>query len=406
MKKIYIYIFVSIILYGFIMGEEELVFENFSNEFNIDERVEETKYNFENPYEKTYSFSGELVLESDYYSYSGTNYKDKVFSQIYTNLNLEGRFKKNSKIYTSVKVQDTSDSSKDDLVGINEMFLDFNLYNKIYFRFGKQVLAWGTGYFFSPSDLINVDKKTIEDMEKTKGNLGLKIHIPKGTDKNFYSYIKVEDKEKISDIDLALKYEFLINKTEYSLGFLNLGEEEKQIFSTDFSSSFKGAMTFGELTLENGKKVPYYKNGVLGNLGNKPVLKLSLGYSRVFDDISTNKDKNIQLIQEIYYNGAGYSKSEKNGIPLNVYNPYSQGKWYLATFITFSEFLGDKTTLIFNVLSGFTDNAHQLNLTYNYDFTNRLTLGTFITGYISNGSKEGEFYYPNGIIGIKGKYEF
>lgn len=72
----------------------------------------------------------------------------------------------------------------------------------------------------------------------------------------------------------------------------------------------------------------------------------------------------------------------------------------------FFRILGDKTTLIFNVLSGFTDNAHQLNLTYNYDFTNRLTLGTFITGYISNGSKEGEFYYPNGIIGIKGKYEF
>ena len=88
----------------------------------------------------------------------------------------------------------------------NEIFLDFNLYNKVYFRFGKQVLAWGTGYFFSPSDLINVEKKTIEDMEKSKGNLGLKIHVPKGTDKNFYSYIKVEDKEKILNTLITFKH--------------------------------------------------------------------------------------------------------------------------------------------------------------------------------------------------------
>ena len=51
MRKIYIYILVSIILCGFIRGDE-LGFENFSNEFEIDETVEETKYNFENPYEK------------------------------------------------------------------------------------------------------------------------------------------------------------------------------------------------------------------------------------------------------------------------------------------------------------------------------------------------------------------
>src|SRR5690606_19165328 len=37
---------------------------------------------------------------------------------------------------------------------VPEMFLDANIARRVYFRAGKQVLQWGRGYFFNPTDLI------------------------------------------------------------------------------------------------------------------------------------------------------------------------------------------------------------------------------------------------------------
>jgi hypothetical protein len=39
--------------------------------------------------------------------------------------------------------------------GIKEFFIDTNLRQKVYFRMGKQVLKWGQGYFWNPSDLLH-----------------------------------------------------------------------------------------------------------------------------------------------------------------------------------------------------------------------------------------------------------
>ena len=39
---------------------------------------------------------------------------------------------------------------------IKELFSDFNIGDYVGFRFGKQTVSWGVGYFYSPADVINL----------------------------------------------------------------------------------------------------------------------------------------------------------------------------------------------------------------------------------------------------------
>ena len=112
------------------------------------------------------------------------------------------------------------------------------------------------------------------------------------------------------------------------------------------------------------------------------------------------------LIQEFYYNGAGYSKQEKESYL--KYNPYTDGKFYLANFLTFNKFINKDTTLGLNLLSGFSDSAHQINGSYSYKLNDDLTFGFDLTSYFGTGSNSytGDYSLPNFIIGVSAKMVF
>ena len=63
-------------------------------------------------------------------------------------------------------------------VALREIFFDFNLSRKVYFRVGRQYLRWGRNYFWNPTDLINVDKKDFLDPNKNlQGTKGIRISM-------------------------------------------------------------------------------------------------------------------------------------------------------------------------------------------------------------------------------------
>ena len=59
-----------------------------------------------------------------------------------------------------------------------EMYTDFSTKDIAFFRFGKHTVKWGTGYFYSPADVINISRidpeKPTEDRE---GPVSLRTHI-------------------------------------------------------------------------------------------------------------------------------------------------------------------------------------------------------------------------------------
>ncbi len=333
------------------------------------------------------SFTGDFKTNGAFADYDGK--ASTMNAEIESNVNIDVRLKEGVKAYTSLNLSKANnDTANPEFLKLNEMFFDFNINDKVYVRSGKQNLAWGRGYFFNPTDLINIEKKKLDDVSgQREGNLGVKVHVPYGLEKNFYAYLQMEDKTLLSEGSLALKYEFLVKNSEFSLAtIIRNPDSYSPLLALDFASSIGEYQTFGEFLLQEGDKLTYYENGIDIKLKDKLVLQGTVGYSKTFDKIGKDEDeKNISLIQEFYYNGAGYKKNGYKQFPTSAfYNAYTDGKYYLATFLTFNKFINKDTTFGLNLLNGFSDSANRLDVSYNYKLKDTVTLGSSVQGYFSS----------------------
>lgn len=403
MKK---YILMMIMAFGIFAEDTELSIDNgisgdemtieessFGDSFLVDESDNEMSIAdiTAELLKESVSFTGDFKASGSYSDYDNTPASGNVDSSIVSNLNIDVRLKEGVKAYTSLKLsKSNNDTINTDFVKLNEMFFDFNVEDKVYVRAGKQNLAWGRGYFFNPTDLINIEKKSLDDVSgQREGNFGVKAHIPIGFSKNFYTYIQLEDKILAKDMSLALKYEFLVKNNEFSVAtVLRNPDKYDPVIAADFAGSWGKAQTFGEFLLQNGDKITYYKNGADVKLKDKLVLQGTLGYSRTFDRGAEEDKKTINLIQEAYYNGAGYSKKGKEGFPVSTgsmspfYNPYSDGIYYLANFVTINKFIHKDLTLGINALSNLSDNVHQVGGNLSYKLNEEVNLGTNLNTFL------------------------
>lgn len=118
----------------------------------------------------------------------------------------------------------TSDDSLRNLFYIKELFSDFNLGENVAFRFGKQTVTWGVGYFFSPADVINSAIDPENPTAQVEGPLCLRTQIVfPGTQNALWAYL-IPDSDLIygsaeaRDTALAAKAEFVLGGWELGLG--------------------------------------------------------------------------------------------------------------------------------------------------------------------------------------------
>ncbi len=255
---------------------------------------------------------------------------------------------------------------------IKEFFIDANWKNKVYFRTGKQLLKWGTGYFWNPTDLINIDRKSFLDMARVReGVSGTKITIPSGIKQNTYFFIDMNDTTKLSDISLAGKYEFLVKNTEMSFSIWAKNGYHP-VYGFDISGNIFTLDYHGEIGLANDER---YNALNYDTLGIKPktgemISQVSFGLSKSFD-YGEVKDR-INVTGEFFYNQAGYDKdiigriaSESNpetkktaqGLYLANYQPYSNSKYYAAFFGAINKFIVSDMTFSMNGLINLVDNS-------------------------------------------------
>ena len=75
---------------------------------------------------------------------------------------------------------------------IKEVFVDFNLANTAYFRVGKQVLKWGTGYFWNPTDLINIEHRSFTNTSALlQGVFGLRSDVVFSSNWHLYTFLNL-----------------------------------------------------------------------------------------------------------------------------------------------------------------------------------------------------------------------
>lgn len=191
---------------------------------------------------------------------------------------------------------------------VKELYTDFSMKDIAFLRFGKCAAKWGTGYFYSPADVINVSRIDPEHPERDKeGPVHFRAHfiIPK-TNYNFYAYfLPPLNPARMEDSAFAASAEGVFGGFELSLGGWWRYEKAPRLSLTASGTLFKKLAVFAEGVYSYGSDYTYFdKAGV-------PYTKKSASLFQVTAGFSYNIAKtHTFLAAQYYYNGLGYESYE------------------------------------------------------------------------------------------------
>ncbi|MBN1576843.1 MAG: hypothetical protein JW913_09840 [Chitinispirillaceae bacterium] len=323
---------------------------------------------------------------------------------------------------------------------VPELFLDANIGRRVYFRAGKQVLQWGRGYFWNPTDMVNVERKTfIERIGSREGTFGLKTHIPFGTKWNIYGFLDLHKLSSIDSLAGAARFEGLFGGTE--AGIALWGKRGKDpIIGLDFSTTILSWSVTGEMSITGGKnyrvldmeKSAFFSENpsahsldsqfVFKDFGNDPVVRLCAGLMRSFDLLDV--DDRVMVVGEFYFNqvGDGGNAFEKYHVgkmyesimklpgadtvmqQANIalqqgFEFNSLAKFYGAFFVTVSKFLISDMTLQLNGLVNFNHGCAMLTAGVQYMTLHNFSLGCLVTGFV--GPEESEYTFTGNGASVR-----
>lgn len=364
---------------------------------------------------KSIGISGEVISVTEYtYLTGGLEFNEgvnRIFSNtILGNLLFDARLKKGTKAFANLQTVYNPNNIQDkEQWTFKELFIDFNIKNKIYFRTGKQILIWGRSYLWNPSDLINIERNTfIERIGAREGTYGFKIHIPFGTKYNIYGFI---DTNNAKEIGAAGKFEFVSGRSEMAFSAWNkIGY--KAVYAYDFSTRIHGIDTVGEAAFsygDNDSKIRV-NNGLLEKYQEKDkwITKASINVGKAFD-YRDEIDK-ISINMEFYYNQAGYTKNifddlavypygQETGLPditkrafmidNNLYELNHLSKYYMVLFARINKFIRSELALNMNLIGNLSDKSYLFTAGINYRDINDLKLGLLL--YFIGGEKNREY---------------
>jgi len=318
---------------------------------------------------------------------------------------------------SSVTMSSTSISVPD--VEVFELFSDFSWNDSLYFRFGKQTINWGVGYFFSPANIMNL--QAIDPTDPTaqlEGPVALRaLYAVPGTQHNLWAYTVFDSADMDpQDTALAAKAEFVFGGWELGIGGYYQKDDPIRGMLTA-SGSVGQFSVFGEATLARGSDRTWVT-------AVSPALFTSNFVSTKTDDESiffqgttgfryTNSDANISVMGQYLYDGEGYTNddhearideatdSETAIKAILAMNPlvtdvdeafdrflkgliYGSGQHYAAATFSKSELLLDDLSFSVFAMGNLSDFSGIIKPTLSYAFFDGLSLSTsatFAVGY-------------------------
>jgi hypothetical protein len=290
---------------------------------------------------------------------------------------------------------------------IKEFFVDANWKNKVYFRTGKQYLKWGQGYFWNPTDFINLSRKDFFNINAIQeGVFGVKVSIPSGVKQNGYFFANMNNAQKFSDAALAGKYEFLIGNTEMSVSAV---VQKSQIPSYGFDITGRiGHLDYhGEIGFKDVARSPILDYNTLLPLARfgEYSPQACLGVTKYFT-VGDIKDK-VMVNAEFFYNQAGYDQNMIERIAtepnatlrenarefyLGNYQAYTNSKYYLAIFGSVQKFIVPEMTLNVNSIINLIDKSAVLTAGVSYiPALTDLSVNFSVNGFLGAPNTEATF---------------
>ncbi|HKP95761.1 MAG TPA: hypothetical protein VJ385_08390 [Fibrobacteria bacterium] len=297
---------------------------------------------------------------------------------------------------------------------VPETFLDANIGRKIWFRAGKQVLQWGPGYFFNPTDLINVERKTlVRRIGEREGVHGAKVHVPFGTAVNLYGFLDAERGSRPDSLSGAVRAEFLADRSEIALMAWDGGGRDP-VYGADLSTRWLGLDFAAEGALYSTFRSQglEMENGFPGLTGSKRDWqpRASLGVGRGFR-VSGIPDR-LMLNAEYYYNhpgsdarrmpfaelpgqaaaaGIGPEQVAASAAAYGAYEPNSFSRHYAAFFGAWHRFLRSDLALSCNAVANLNQGSALLAGVISYRDLNDFGLSFTVFGFAGPAGTEYTF---------------
>ncbi|MBQ0165607.1 MAG: hypothetical protein KBT02_00685 [Treponema sp.] len=251
-----------------------------------------------------------LYDEDDDTSFGDRLYDMTISPAISADISLDARPSDTLRMYTKFSLgypfQTTGTSAGgsvtvSDFLNVKEMFTDFSLADRAFFRFGLHTVSWGTGYFFSPcSDMINSGKIDPENAdEQVDGSLNLRTQIIFPGSQNclwLYAIPETGSGAKARDTALAAKMEFVTGGFELGGGAFYQYEKAPKAMMTASGSIINGKVSvFGEGVFQYGADSEWAADTSFED--KTALFKATAGFSYMW------KDPEIMLMGQYLYDG-------------------------------------------------------------------------------------------------------
>lgn len=229
----------------------------------------------------------------------------------------------------------SSAGSVSDYLKIKELFTDFSVADRAFFRFGLHTVTWGTGIFFSPvSDMINTSSIDPEHTDRqVDGSLNLRTQVTfPGTQNCLWTYVIPDTTTKLArDTALAAKGDILFGNWEFGVGgYYKYANAPKAMLTA--SGSFKKMMLFGEGVYQYGSVAEWAKNNSFEDKSS--IFKATAGFMYSW------KDPSITLMGQYLYDGSDFKidtvENLTNSMVYSLGNLLTQGH-NLAFAVNFSK---------------------------------------------------------------------
>lgn len=204
-------------------------------------------------------------------------------------------------------------------IQIFELFSDFNWEDKVFFRFGKQTISWGVGYFFSPADVLNIQSIDPENpTAQREGPVSIRAHYPiPGSQNNLWAYAVFDDPDmKPEDTALAAKAEFVLGPWELGVGGWYRYDNPLRGMLTA-SGSVGQVSLFGEASLSRGSERKWVEGITVE--GTPPSISVitreddsSLFFKGSAGFMYSNSDLKLGVTGQYLYDAEGYSDDDRD----------------------------------------------------------------------------------------------
>lgn len=414
--------------------DEDEVFSDEDTVIALEEKVDEGLSEELN--QEAVTFSGEISTNFEYTITRNSLDGDADFADNPYSTSIEGDFLLDIRLTEGIKSfgdvwvayspqEDENDSWRDENAHENEhletilreFFVDVNIARKIYLRAGKQTLKWGRGYLWNPTDLISEDRKDFEDIDaRREGVYGLKMHVPFGTTWNVYGFLNASGAETVDEFAAAGKVEVLLPKDIEMAVSMWKKQDYFAVYGLDFKTYKYSMYWWSELSVSPGdnrhrlevNELPTGLEYVDSQVTDEWIPRVCLGFNKSFDFRDLND--RISVTGEFYYNHSGYDdnmledeKTRTRFIEGGYYEPGNYGKFYMAFFSSYREFLSDDMTLNLKAIGNLNDSSFTVSSGVEYQFAFDARLHVDVNAYL--GAENCEYTVDGNALSTKAEIQ-